>query len=55
MRQAGQPEFRPRALFERFNIEVLCTTDGAADAGLAQGHPRLGWPASSGPPSAPTR
>jgi glucuronate isomerase len=26
-----QPEFRPRALFERFNIEVLCTTDGAAD------------------------
>ena len=25
------PEFRPRALFERFNIEVLCTTDGAAD------------------------
>lgn len=26
------PEFRPRALFERFNIEVLCTTDGAADA-----------------------
>ncbi len=27
----AQPEFRPRALFERFNIEVLCTTDGAAD------------------------
>ncbi len=25
------PEFRPRALFERFNIEVLCTTDAAAD------------------------
>jgi glucuronate isomerase len=24
-------EFRPRRLFERFNIEVLCTTDGAAD------------------------
>ncbi len=23
------PEFRPRALFERFNIEVLCTTDAA--------------------------
>ncbi len=26
------PEFRPRALFERFNIEVLCTTDFAADS-----------------------
>ncbi|HXO84049.1 MAG TPA: glucuronate isomerase, partial [Gemmatimonadales bacterium] len=25
------PEFRPRALFERFNIEVLATTDAAAD------------------------
>ncbi len=28
----AQPEYRPRALFERFNIEVLCTTDGAADS-----------------------
>jgi glucuronate isomerase len=27
----AQPEYRPRALFERFNIEVLCTTDGASD------------------------
>lgn len=26
------PEFRPRALFKRFNIEVLCTTDAATDA-----------------------
>jgi glucuronate isomerase len=25
------PEFRPRALFERFNIEVLTTTDRASD------------------------
>jgi glucuronate isomerase len=25
------PEFRPRALFERFNIEVLTTTDAASD------------------------
>lgn len=25
------PEFRPRALFERFGIEVLCTTDAATD------------------------
>jgi glucuronate isomerase len=27
----GSPEFRPRALFERFNIEVLATTDKATD------------------------
>jgi glucuronate isomerase len=26
------PEFRPRALFERFNIEVLATTDKAGDS-----------------------
>jgi len=26
-----QPEFRPRALFDRFNIEVLATTDKATD------------------------
>lgn len=25
------PEFRPRALYERFNIEVIATTDGALD------------------------
>ncbi len=25
------PEFAPRKLFERFNIEVLCTTDAATD------------------------
>lgn len=25
------PEFRPRALYERFNIEALCTTDAATD------------------------
>ena len=27
----GSAEFRPRALFERFNIEVLATTDAATD------------------------
>jgi glucuronate isomerase len=27
----SEPEFRPRRLFERFNIEVLCTTDPAWD------------------------
>jgi len=29
--QLQKPEFRPRALFKRFNIEVLTSTDGAAD------------------------
>ncbi|HZY43053.1 MAG TPA: glucuronate isomerase, partial [Anaerolineae bacterium] len=28
----ASPEFKPRALFERFNIEVLCTTDTATDS-----------------------
>ncbi len=28
----ASPEFRPRALFERFNIEVLATTDKASDS-----------------------
>jgi glucuronate isomerase len=40
----ARPEYRPRALYERFNIEVLCTTD-AATATLEQ-HKRLreeGW------------
>jgi glucuronate isomerase len=27
----ASPEFRPRALFDRFGIEVLCTTDKATD------------------------
>ena len=26
-----RPEFRPRALYERFNLEVIATTDGALD------------------------
>jgi glucuronate isomerase len=30
--QLATPEFRPRRLFERFNIEVLATTDAATDA-----------------------
>jgi len=28
----GQPEYSPMALFQRFNIEVLCTTDDATDS-----------------------
>jgi glucuronate isomerase len=27
----ARPEFRPRALFERFNVELLATTEGADD------------------------
>ncbi|MFI5228669.1 MAG: glucuronate isomerase [Gemmatimonadales bacterium] len=41
----ASPEYRPRALFERFNIEVLATTDRATDS-LAN-HRALrqsGWP-----------
>lgn len=30
--QLARPEFRPRALFERFSIEVLTTTDAATDS-----------------------
>jgi glucuronate isomerase len=30
--QLSSPEFSPRQLFERFNIEVLCTTDAATDS-----------------------
>lgn len=40
----AQPEFRPRALYEKFNIEVLCTTDAAIDP--LQWHQELrasGW------------
>lgn len=28
----SSPEFKPRALFEQFNIETLCTTDAATDS-----------------------
>jgi glucuronate isomerase len=31
MDQLARPEFRPRKLFERFNIEVMATTDAATD------------------------
>jgi glucuronate isomerase len=29
--QLAKPEYHPRLLFERFNIEALCTTDAATD------------------------
>ena len=38
------PQFRPRALYEKFNIEVLCTTDAATDT--LEHHKRIresGW------------
>ena len=39
----ASPEFRPRALFERFNIEVLATTDQASDPLDAhRSHSRVG-------------
>jgi glucuronate isomerase len=42
--QLAQPEFRPRALFERFGIVFLATTDGALDALEAHARiPRSGW------------
>jgi len=39
-----QPEFTPRALFEKFNIEVICTTDAATDS--LEAHKKIlasGW------------
>ena len=41
----AKPEFRPRALFESFRIEALCTTDAATDS--LEHHRKLresGWP-----------
>lgn len=43
--QLATPAFRPRALYERFRIEVLCTTDAATDT--LEHHQRIldsGWP-----------
>jgi glucuronate isomerase len=37
--QLARPEFAPRALLDRFNIEVLCTTDAATDT--LEDHRRL--------------
>src|SRR5512135_1017245 len=41
----ARPEYRPRALFDRFKIEVLCTTDAASDS--LEHHKAIkasGWP-----------
>jgi len=46
----AQPAFRPRALFDRFNIEVLTTTDAATDT--LEHHKRIqesGWEADIRP------
>ena len=40
-----KPEFRPRALYERFNVEVLTTTDAATDSlDHHQAIQESGWP-----------
>lgn len=40
----NSPEFQPRRLFERFNIEVLCTTDAATDTlGYHKAIRQSGW------------
>ena len=42
--QLARPEFKPRALYRRFNIEVMCTTDAATDPLLAHRQIRdSGW------------
>lgn len=38
-KQLAKPEFKPRALFKQFNIEVLCTTDAPWDT--LEGHRSL--------------
>ena len=56
-RRSRQPEFRPRALFERFNIEVIATTDSPLDDsahGTRRSATRAGTAASS-PPTGPIR
>jgi glucuronate isomerase len=40
----GRPEFRPRALFDRFRIELLATTDGACDELSPHQTIRQQWP-----------
>ena len=52
--EAATPAFRPRALFERFNIEVLCTTDAATDPLTWHQQIRAsGW--GAGPADVPAR
>lgn len=46
----SRPEYRPRALFERFRIETLCTTDAATDPLNAHQQIRAsGWAADIRP------
>jgi glucuronate isomerase len=54
--QIAKPEFRPRALFDRFDIEVLCTTDAATDT--LEWHEQIresGWKANVRPTFRPDR
>jgi len=44
-RQLQSPAFRPRTLFEKFNIEVLATTESPTDTLEAhEAIRRSGWP-----------
>ncbi|MBN1992271.1 MAG: glucuronate isomerase [Anaerolineae bacterium] len=44
------PEFRPRTVFEKFNVEVLCTTDAATDPLTShQAILNSGWPGNIRP------
>jgi glucuronate isomerase len=52
----ARPQFLPRALFERFRIETLCTTDDAADPLDAHKAIRAsGWPGDVRPTFRPDR
>jgi glucuronate isomerase len=42
--QLATPSFRPRALFDRFKIEVLATTDAATDSLIDHQKIREDWP-----------
>src|SRR6266511_3230671 len=54
--QLAKPEFRSQALFDRFNIEALCTTDAAIDT--LEYHQQIresGWKANVRPTFRPDR
>ena len=53
----ARPEFRPRALFERFNIEVIATTESPLDPLVASParFARAAGAGASSPPTAPIR
>ena len=54
--RVAEPEFRPRALLDRFNIEVISTTDPATSqtASSTRSSPPTAWASGCCPPSGPT-